>query len=56
MFILISLNGGQLRHVLVNFDNLSDLRSFVNELKTRFKTKHGVYDAFPYARETLRGC
>ena len=44
ILIYSHLNGGQIRHIDADFDNISDLNSFVRELKDRFKVTHTIYD------------
>lgn len=44
ILIYTKLNGGQLRHIDANFDNLKDLEVFVKELKEKFKTNRDIWD------------
>ena len=45
ILIYSRLNGGQLKHIEVNFDSLKELRELVQELKTRYHTENTIFDA-----------
>jgi hypothetical protein len=46
ILIYSRLNGGQIREVRANFNNLKELNEFVRELKQRYATNHEIWD-FP---------
>lgn len=47
ILIYSQLKGGQIRHIEANFASISELNSFVEELKGRFHTEQLTYD-FPH--------
>ena len=45
MIIIFSkLNGGQIRHIDADFNNLKDLNNFTKELKDKYRIKHETWD------------
>lgn len=47
------LNGGQLRHIDINFSNLNDLEFFVKETKRKYNTEVETWD-LPHGVKHLR--
>jgi hypothetical protein len=50
ILIYSNINGGQLRHIDANFDNMKDLSTFVHGLKKRFNTDVETWDVAPHLR------
>ena len=44
ILIFSKLNGGQIRHIDADFDNMQELNSLVKALKKRYKPKDIFYD------------
>ena len=54
MIILFSkLQGGQIRHIDANFENLINLNNFAKELEERFNTRKTIWDAPLAMRELI---
>ena len=51
ILIYSRLNGGQIREIPAQFDNLRDLEEFVKELKERYRTKVETWDKPPTLRD-----
>ncbi len=47
ILIYSKINGGQLKHIDVNFKDLQELLKLVKELKERYNTKVTTYDVPP---------
>lgn len=54
ILIYSKLNGGQLRHIDVNFRDLKELRDCVEELQYKYNTRDAIYDMPPAARQFFK--
>ena len=54
IIIFSKLNGGQIRHIDAQFNNIKDLQRLVKELEERYKPGQTVYD-MPSSLRHIRG-
>lgn len=47
IYVFSKLNGGQIRHIEANFDNLKELNGFVKRVKDRYKAIDTIWDTPP---------
>jgi len=50
ILVYSKLNGGQIRYIDVDFDNMEELNSFVTTLKKRYNTNKETWDTPPHMR------
>ena len=53
ILIYSKINGGQLRHVEADFQDLRELDAFVEELKEKYQTKATTWDMPSYMRKGM---